>query len=375
MAHTAFKYRLNPTKEQEKTLLKFCNASKEAFNLALIWQEEAKKSGEKFISCFSLYKKLTEYKKISPSFEGVPVIVVRSGLKNCADAIENYKSKRSKFPKFKDDKSKLSFSIPDSSAFSINETNSIIKLRGIDSIKYINSRQIQGRIISATVSFYLGFWYISIVTEINYQTQNCENTRSVGIDIGITRFITLSDGRYFNKNYNYTKLTNKIKKEEQILKTKSIGSKNYEKQNLKVLKARNKLVNCRKDFLHKLTDKISKEYGIVCIEDLSINRLVQIERDSPYFRKSMNEAFYDSSFYEFRQQLEYKLKRTGGKLVVVNPAYTSITCPKCCFISKENRSSQAVFKCVKCSFIENADFVASINIHNLGVGTTHMTQR
>ena len=67
--------------------------------------------------------------------------------------------------------------------------------------------------------------------------------------------------------------------------------------------------------------------------------------------------------------LEYKLKRNGGEFIKVGPKYSPQTCPKCGHISKENRKTQAKFKCIKCGYYGNADYVASVNLLKLGAGT------
>ena len=76
----------------------------------------------------------------------------------------------------------------------------------------------------------------------------------------------------------------------------------------------------------------------------------------------LNKSILDQGWYEFRRQLEYKQLWRGGQVIAVNPRNTSRSCPLCNHTEKDNRKTQAVFVCVKCSFKENADYTAAINI-------------
>jgi putative transposase len=86
-------------------------------------------------------------------------------------------------------------------------------------------------------------------------------------------------------------------------------------------------------------------------------------------KSGLNRAILDQGWSEFIRQLEYKLAWNGGQLIQINPRNTSLKCPKCNYISAENRKTQAVFQCqqISCNYTENADFVGSLNIREAGL--------
>ena len=83
-------------------------------------------------------------------------------------------------------------------------------------------------------------------------------------------------------------------------------------------------------------------------------------------KSGLNKAILDQGWFEFRRQLDYKLKWNGGYLIAVPPQNTSRTCPACSHVSADNRQTQAGFECVECGFEENADVVGAINILRVG---------
>jgi len=149
--------------------------------------------------------------------------------------------------------------------------------------------------------------------------------------------------------------------------------KNWQKLKAKIVKLHHKIANTRKDYLHKISNKISKNHAIVYVEDLQVANMTKsangdINQPGKNVKQKsgLNRAILDQSWYEFRRQLEYKLAWNGGFLVAVPPQNTSRTCPSCGHITKENRKTQSEFKCVDCGYTENADVVGAINILQRG---------
>jgi putative transposase len=111
------------------------------------------------------------------------------------------------------------------------------------------------------------------------------------------------------------------------------------------------------------------------LEDLRIrnmSRSAKGDLDEPgrnvRAKSGLNKSILDQGWHEFRRQLEYKQNWSGGMVIAVPPQNTSRTCPVCGLVSRENRKTQSRFACVQCGFVENADFVAAMNI--LAVGHT-----
>jgi putative transposase len=135
----------------------------------------------------------------------------------------------------------------------------------------------------------------------------------------------------------------------------------------------NQIANIRKDFIHKSSNDLSKNHAVVFVEDLSIRNMSKSARGSQEKHgknvkqnAGLNRAVLDSSPFELRRQLQYKLTWRGGLLLAVPPQNTSRRCPACCTMSVENRKTQEKFTCVQCGFTANADFVAAVNIKEAG---------
>jgi len=135
--------------------------------------------------------------------------------------------------------------------------------------------------------------------------------------------------------------------------------------------------HARRDYLHKATTTISQNHAMVCIEDLQVRNMSKSSKGSAETpgrnvraKSGLNKAILDQGWFEFRRQLEYKLNWTGGRLVVVPPHYTSLTCPTCDYVSARNRTSQAKFQCVQCGYENHADVVGALNVLARGYRVT-----
>jgi putative transposase len=152
------------------------------------------------------------------------------------------------------------------------------------------------------------------------------------------------------------------------------GSNNRAKRKLEIAKLHKHIADIRKNKTHQVTAEVTRNYQTIVIEDLSVkNMTASAKGDSENHGKNvkqksgLNRSILNQGFYEFRRQLEYKTVWHGGQVITVNPRYTSQTCFSCGHVAKENRLSQAVFKCVKCGYTANADLNAAQNIKQRGV--------
>ena len=172
---------------------------------------------------------------------------------------------------------------------------------------------------------------------------------------------------------NIKNLKGKLAKLQKRFKNKTKFSKNWQKLKAKIAKLHHKISNIRKNHLHQISSKISKNHAIVYVEDLQIANMSKSAKGNANQhgknvkqKSGLNRAILDQSWSEFRRQLAYKLSWNGGFLFAVPPQNTSQTCPCCGYIAKENRQTQAVFECVACGYENNADVVGAINILRCG---------
>ena len=371
----AFKYELMPTGEQERNMRRFAGSCRFVFNRALALQKERYEQGEEKLGYAGLCKLLTEWRNgpETPWLADAPVHPLQQTLKDLERAYANFFAKRANFPRFKKKGQHDSFRYPDPKQIKLDQANSRIFLPKLGWVRYRNSREVLGTVKNVTVSQSCGKWFVSIQTEREIQAPVPKATSAVGIDMGVTRFATLSDGTFYAPLNSFKRHEDRLRKAQQAMSRKTKFSNNWKKAKARVQRIHFRIGNARRDYLHKSTTAISQNHAMVCIEDLQVRNMSKsaagtTEQPGKHVRakSGLNKAILDQGWFEFRRQLDYKLAWAGGHLIVVPPQNTSRTCPACGHVSADNRQTQARFLCVECGFEENADLVGAINILRAG---------
>ena len=367
----AFKFELMPNGEQICRIKQFCGCSRFVFNRALDWQNgQYEQDNNVKFSYTKIANLLPQWKKVFPWLKDCHSQILQQSLKDLESAFKNFFQERSGYPRFKKKGVKERFRFPQ--GCKLEQHNNRLYLPKIGWVRYRNSRNVVGEIKNVTVSQKCGRFYVSLQTEFEY-TPPIHQGGEIGIDMGITRFATLSNGEYFEPLNAFKTYKGKLAKLQRQLKNKVKFSKNWHKLQAKIAKLHHKIANCRQDFLHKISSTISKNHAMIYVEDLHVSAMSKSAKgtiDEPgknvKQKTGLNRAILDQSWYEFRRQLDYKTQWRGGVLVAVAPHNTSRTCPCCGHIAKENRPTQSKFECIKCSYTGNADLVGAINILERG---------
>ena len=225
---------------------------------------------------------------------------------------------------------------------------------------------------SVTVSASGGDWFVSFLTERSVALPVARGP-AVGIDMGVVRFATLSDGQFYTPLNSFRRHERALARTHRSVSRKKKYSNNWNKEKAKVQRVYIRIANARRDYLHKISTTISKNHALVCIEDLKVSAMSKAEATrsgyvfpSARAKRGLNKSILDQGWFEFRRQLEYKLRWNGGRLVAVSPRNTSIACPGCRHVARENRRSQTEFVCEVCGFKENADLVGAVNVLRAG---------
>jgi len=371
----AFKYELQPNGEQARSMRRFAGSCRFVFNKALAMQKAIYEGGEKKLGYAGLCKTLTEWRNSADTawLADAPVHPLQQTLKDLERAYTNFFAKRADFPRFKKKGQHDSFRYPDAKQFKIDQANSRIFLPKLGWIRYRNSRDILGQAKNITVSANGGKWFVSIQTEREVEQPVHPATSIIGIDVGITRFATLSDGSHIEPLNTFRKHQQRLARYQRAMSRKTKFSNNWKKAKARVQKIHTRIANVRKDFLHKTTTTISKNHAMVCIEDLQVRNMSKSavgSSDSPgrnvKAKSGLNKSILDQGWFEFRRQLEYKQVWLGGDVLAVPARNTSRTCPACGHVSADNRQTQARFACVDCGYENNADMVGAINVLERG---------
>lgn len=353
---------------------RFAGSCRFVFNQALALQKERHAQGEKKLGYAGLCKLLTEWRNRTETawLADAPVHPLQQSLKDLERAYANFFAKRADFPRFKKKGRSDSFRYPDPKQVKLDQTNSRLFLPKLGWLRYRNSRNVLGTAKNITVSQSCGKWYVSIQTEREVE-QPIPQGDAVGIDMGIVRFATLSDGTFYVPLNSFKQHEASLRRAQQAMSRKVKFSRNWMKAKARVQRIHSRIGNARRDYLHKATTTISQNHAMVCIEDLKVRNMSRsaagtTEKPGRQVRakSGLNKAILDQGWFEFRRQLDYKLAWNGGWLIVVPPQNTSRTCPCCGHVSANNRPTQSRFECVECGFEENADVVGAINVLRAG---------
>jgi len=353
-----YKYRILPTKEQEKSLLQCGGNTRFLWNYVLKINQDYYKETDKFKFyhelAVSLPKLKQEYPFLKESFSQSLQMVLRQFDKALKDSFKKEKG----FPTFK--KKMLlndSFTCPQKWRLG----KGFVFIPKIGEVKWIKHRAMKGKPKSITISQDGSKWYCSVLCEYEIKESNKKVDTIVGCDVGLKEFVTLSDGTIISNPKNAKKYEKQLAKEQRRLSKKQKGGKNRFKQRLKVRKIQNKIRDIRRDFLHKTSNSIAKNYDGIFVEDLNIKGMMK--------NHCLAKSIGDVSWSEFNRQLEYKCKWSFKYYIKIGRFEpTSKTCSKCGCI-QEMPLSKRVFDCPDCGISIDRDLNASLNIRNIGINT------
>ena len=366
----AYKFELMPNGEQIRAMRRFAGSCRFVYNKALAWQNEQyqadnsfKFSYTKLANLLPTWKNDTDTLWLSES----PSQTLQQALKNLESSFRNFFAKRTDFPKFKKRGQSDSFRYPQ--GFKVEQGNSRLFLPKLGWVRYRNSRTMQGVAKNITISQSGGKWYASIQTELEVETPLHSSTTAVGIDVGVTKFATLSTGEIFEPKNSFRNKAQRLARYQRAMSRKKKFSNNWHKAKRKINKLHTTIANIRRDYLHKTSTAISKNHAMIVIEDLQIRNMSKSSKGTSEkhgknvkAKSGLNKAILDQGWFEFRRQLEYKQSWRGGFVVAIPPQYTSQRCSCCGYVSRNNRQTQAKFECVECGHSENADINAARNI-------------
>ena len=370
----AFKYALMPDGGQQRDMRRFAGSCRFVFNKALAWQIEQYAADKTVKFSYTALANLLPIWKREPAttwLKDSPSQPLQQTLKDLERAYKNFFEKRADFPKFKKKGRSENFRYPQGSK--LDQANSRIFLPKLGWVRYRNSREVLGAVKNVTVSSSQGKWFVSIQTEREVETPVHPSTTMVGIDLGIARLATLSDGSYFAPLNRLKRQKETLAKAQRVMSRKQKFGNNWKKAKARVQKIHARIGNARRDHLHKTTTAISKNHAVVVVEDLQVRNMSKSAAGTSgqpgrnvNAKSGLNRSILDHGWFEFRRQLEYKQAWRGGELLAVPPRNTSRTCPACGHVAAENRPTQARFACVQCGFAENADLVGAINVLRAG---------
>ncbi|EJJ4342474.1 transposase [Salmonella enterica] len=370
----AYKFRLEPTPEQSQRLRQLCGCARFVWNSGLAETKRIPGSGEKLPSAFELNRMLTVWKKMPEHIflQDAYTDNLQQKLKDLHAAWKRCFDKKlaAKAPVWKrKNEGRDSIRFVNFEKYCRLENRRVKLPSGPGWIKFRQSQRVNGKIKNATISQSAGQWYISFQVEVETAEPNHTSTTIVGLDAGVTKLATLSDGTVYQPVNSFKASQRKLATLQRQLSRKVKFSSNWQKQKRKVQRLHSHIANIRRDYLHKVTSEISKNHAMIVIEDLKVSNMSKSAKGTAEqhgrnvkAKSALNRSILEQGWYEMRRQLEYKQLWRGGQVLAVPPAYTSQRCACCGHTAKENRLSQSKFVCQACGYTANADVNGARNI-------------
>ena len=357
------KFRIYPNREQEKLILQTFGCCRLVYNKGICLREDAYKNGMK-IGYTQTSSMLTELKRSGEYdfLKAVDAVALQQSLRDLDRAYRNYFEKRAKFPKFKSKHSNCQSyrTLNKNHGTSIRIVGNYLKLPKLGYIKIRQSTEV-GYINNVTIEKTpTGKYFAVLIVEFEPEfKQNKGN--ALGIDVGLKEFYTDSNGNKVDKPKYHEKSEKILKREQRRLSRKQKGSKNRNKQRIRVARVHEKITNQRNDFLQKESTKLVRENQTICIEDLNVKGMIRNHR--------LAKAISSASWSRFLTMLEYKAKWYGNTVVRVPKFFpSSQTCCKCGQVNPLVKNlSVREWECPFCHTKHDRDWNASINILNKGL--------
>lgn len=363
----AYKYRIYPTDEQKVLFAKTFGCCRFVYNWALnlkitAYKERKETLGNVYLTNLMKSELKAEHEWLSE----VNSQSLQSALRNLDTAYTNFFRNTTAvgFPRFKSRKDRQSFLCPQHCR--VDFTDGTITVPKAKDISAVLHRKFKGTVKTVTVSMTpSGKYYASVLVDTSMQEiQPLEPVlrTSLGIDLGIKSLAVCSDGRTFENPKNLQKNLDRLAVLQKRLSRKRKGSENRNKARVKVARLQERIANCRRDNLHKITHALTHDNQVrtICMEDLNVKGMQR--------NHHLAGSVGDASFGMFLTLLEYKCRWYGVNLVKIDRfAPSSKTCRKCGCVYKGLKLSERSWTCPECGAHHDRDFNAACNIKEFGL--------
>lgn len=367
----AFRYEIDPTNVQRSLLVKSAGVARFAFNWALADRKRRFEENEgkaKYTTAIEQHRLLNNLKATAfPWMYEVSKCAPQEALRDCERAFKNFwrgwkQGRKVGFPRFK--KKGLNDSFRLTGAISICPRGIVLPRIGEVRAKEATGK-FHGRILSATVRREADRWFVSLTVEAERCDPRPVQGPTVGVDLGLEAFATLSDGTRIEAPKPLKTALDRLRRRSRQHSRKQKGSRNRRKAALRLARLHRRIRNTRTDWLHKLTTTLAKTKLVIVVEDLSVRGMIRNRR--------LARSISDAGWHEFRRMLDYKTKWYGSELRVIGRFQpSSRTCSACNAYHQTLTLADRTLVCHECGHTEHRDLNAARNI--LAFGMNHGTE-
>lgn len=354
----AYKLRLYPTRVQTEQLKQIGGNCRWLWNHLLYLNQERYTAEKKFIFYADMAKMLPSMKKETDWLGAAPACSLQRVARNLDGALKASFRGGKGFPRFKKKSNFRDAFYLTNQSFSVGD--GVVHLPKMEPMRFRSGRTPQGRPLSATVSQDGDHWYMSVVCEIDVPDQPVVPSidTAVGIDLGLKELVVTSDGEVVANPRHLRKAAKRLHRLQRRLSQARKGSQNRKKRQLRLYRQHRKVRNQRADLIHKFTSSITKNYSVICTENLNIKGLMR--------NRKLAKAIADASWGEILRQLTYKAIWAGNHFVQIDRFDPSSQVCSCCSHRQKMPLDQRTYNCPSCGLVMNRDANAAINIRNWG---------
>ena len=361
----SYKFRIYPSATQAQQIQRTFGCCRFDWNYYLAMRKEIYEQDRKTMNYYDCSKDMTQLKKTLLWLREADASALQSSLQNLDAAYQNFfrrvkQGQKPGYPKFKSKRNRQQ-SYKNKSGH-IKVLDKAIQLPKLGLVKCRVSKEVKGRILSATVSQNpSGKYFVALCcTDIQIEPLSATGAM-VGIDLGLKDLAITSNGEKFDNPRTYTKNQKKLAKLQRQLSRKTKGSKRREKARLRVARLHEKIANQRTDVIHKMTTTLVKENDVICIENLSVKNMVKNHKLAKFIM--------DASWGEVRRQLSYKALWYGKELIIVDKFFSSSQICHYCGTKNPAVKNLGVryWTCLVCGASHDRDINAAQNILAEGI--------